>query len=240
MTVESTLPRPGGAYNRLRTALGRNPVSPDPELPASWLPRTMAEAIPEVFRGFARVRRPVFLGARVRIRAAGRIKWGRGCRIGRGSSVDGYASEGVVLGPGSRIGDYSTITCTSHVTRVGKGVSIGARTGFGDYCHFGSSGGITIGDDVLGGSYVSFHSQDHVFSDPHILIANQGVTERGIIIGDNCWIGAKATFLDGAKVGSHSVVAAGSVVKGDFPDHSLIGGVPARLLRSLAPSANEG
>ncbi|WP_346386496.1 acyltransferase [Nocardioides sp.] len=214
-------------------------MSPDPDLPNTWLPRTMAEALPDLARGLARTRRPVFLGARIRIRAAGRITWGRGSRIGRGSTVDGYASEGVVLGPGSRIGDYSTITCTSHVTRLGKGVSIGARTGFGDYCHFGSSGGIVIGDDVLGGSYVSFHSQDHVFSDPHALIRDQGVTEGGIMIGDNCWIGAKVTFLDGAKVGSHSVVAAGAVVKGKFPDHSLIGGVPARLLRSLASSATE-
>ena len=56
-----------------------------------------------------------------------------------------------------------------------------------------------------------------------------------ISIGRGCWICTGATILGGTKVGEFSVIAAGSVVKGEFPPHSLIGGVPARLIRNLNP-----
>jgi acetyltransferase-like isoleucine patch superfamily enzyme len=84
---------------------------------------------------------------------------------------------------------------------------------------------------------VSFHSQEHVFDDSSQSIKDQGTTEKGIVIGDDCWIGAKASILDGTVIGRHCVVAAGAVVKGNFPDYSVIGGVPAKILRSLNDDA---
>ncbi|MFD2092789.1 acyltransferase [Blastococcus deserti] len=116
---------------------------------------------------------------------------------------------------------------------MGKGFSLGARSGLGDYCHVGASGGVVIGDDVICGSYVSFHSQEHVFSDSSRPVRDQGVTEVGISVGDGCWLGVKVTVLDGTVIGPNSVVAAGAVVKGNFPPRSLIAGVPARVIRSL-------
>lgn len=62
-------------------------------------------------------------------------------------------------------------------------------------------------------------------------IRQQGVYGKGIKIGKNCWIGAKATFLDGTVIGNGCVVAAGAVVKGNFPDNSIIGGVPAKIIK---------
>ena len=115
---------------------------------------------------------------------------------------------------------------------MGTGFFLGARSGLGDYCHVGASGGVILGDDVIAGPFVSFHSQEHVHDRTDIPIRNQGTTERGIRIGDDVWIGARATFLDGTEVGSSSIVAAGAVVKGSFPPGSIIGGVRRRLLRS--------
>jgi acetyltransferase-like isoleucine patch superfamily enzyme len=66
-----------------------------------------------------------------------------------------------------------------------------------------------------------------------LLIREQGVTNKGIVIGNNVWIGAKVTFLDGCKIGNNSVVAAGAVVSGVFPDNVVIGGVPAKILKEL-------
>ena len=95
-------------------------------------------------------------------------------------------------------------------------------------------GGIQIGNDVIAGSYISFHSENHVFDDTSLLIREQGVTSKGIQIGNNVWIGAKATFLDGAIVGNNSVVAAGAVVNGIFPDNVVLGGVPAKIIKTIA------
>lgn len=232
--MSSDAPTPGASvYNALRKLSGRAAVPADPRLPGGFFAGQLRVLLPELLRGLFRTRHLVLLGEGVRVRGARNVAWGRGCRVGRGCTIDGYASSGVTLGAASRIGEYSTITCTSHVTRMGVGLSLGAGSGFGDYCHFGASGGVAIGDNVLGGSYISFHSQEHVFADRDRLIRDQGVTEKGITVGDDCWIGAKVTFLDGAQVGAHSVVAAGAVVRGEFPPHSLIAGVPARLVRDL-------
>jgi acetyltransferase-like isoleucine patch superfamily enzyme len=116
---------------------------------------------------------------------------------------------------------------------MGQGFSIGARSGLGDFCHVGAAGGVTIGEDVIAGSYVSFHSQEHVYEDPTTPIRLQGTTEQGISIGDNCWLGARVTFLDGTRIGAGSIVAAGAVVKGEFPPRSIIAGIPAKVIREL-------
>ena len=58
-------------------------------------------------------------------------------------------------------------------------------------------------------------------------------TTKGIKIGNNVWVGAKVTFLDGTIIGNHCVVAAGAVVNGTYPDFSVIGGIPAKIIKSI-------
>jgi acetyltransferase-like isoleucine patch superfamily enzyme len=78
------------------------------------------------------------------------------------------------------------------------------------------------------------HSENHRYELPGIPIRLQAVTHKGIAIGKNCWIGAKATILDGVKIGNNSIVAAGAVVtEGEYEDFSLLAGVPARKIKSL-------
>ena len=110
---------------------------------------------------------------------------------------------------------------------------MGNNSAIGDFTHFGASGGIEIGNDVIMGSYISFHSENHNFEDSTKLIREQGVTSKGIVIGNNVWVGAKVTFLDGAKVGNNSVVAAGALVNDSFPDNVVIGGIPARVIKTI-------
>lgn len=58
----------------------------------------------------------------------------------------------------------------------------------------------------------------------------QGTERKGVIIGNNIWIGAKVTVLDGVKIGSGSVIAAGAVVVKDIPDNCIVAGVPAKVI----------
>ena len=132
-----------------------------------------------------------------------------------------------------KIGMYSKLLSTSHLATFGKGLKMGNNSAIGDYTHFGAPGGIEIGNDVIMGSYISFHSENHNFSDTTRLIREQGVTSKGIKLGNNIWVGAKVTFLDGCVVGDNSVVAAGAVVNGIYPDNSVIGGVPARVIKTI-------
>ncbi|MBG6247619.1 MULTISPECIES: acyltransferase [Symbiopectobacterium] len=129
------------------------------------------------------------------------------------------------------------VSVGSHVTLRGKShFKLSQGIVIGDFCHIGGAGGVHIGDDTIIGAYFSVHPENHLFDDKSQLIRLQGVSHQGIVIGKNCWIGAKVTVvtvLDGATIGDGCVVAAGSVVKGVFPDGCAIGGIPARILKRI-------
>lgn len=102
----------------------------------------------------------------------------------------------------------------------------------GEWCHYGCAGGISIGHDTIIGNYVSMHSENHNYKNPTLHIRLQGVSHKGIVVGANCWIGAKATILDGTVIGDGCIVAAGAVVSGKFPNDVIIGGVPAKIIKN--------
>ncbi|WP_367649985.1 acyltransferase [Nocardioides sp. zg-1230] len=204
----------------------------DSQIPSGLLATFMLARGGELLRGVLRTRRLVLLGPGVRLRGRGRITFGRFISIGPECAIDGYGSAGTRLADGSRLGRGCVVTVTSHLSRLGKGFSLGANSGLGDYCHIGASGGITVGRDVIMGPFVSLHSQEHNFDRLDTPIRHQGTTEVGIAIEDDVWVGARVTILDGTKIGQGSVVAAGAVVKGVFPPNSVIAGIPARVIRS--------
>jgi acetyltransferase-like isoleucine patch superfamily enzyme len=205
----------------------------DPRIPESLLLRTFYIRFFMMMRGILFLRKKVFLGKRVTILNKSNITFGRNVTINSYSEIDGYASEKVVFGDNVKIGSYSKLLSTSHFATYGKGIVIGYNSAFGDFTHFGAPGGISIGNDVIGGSYISFHSENHNFSEKGVLIREQGVNSKGIKIGNNIWIGAKVTFLDGCVVGDNCVIAAGAVVRGDFPENCIIGGVPAKIIKTI-------
>jgi acetyltransferase-like isoleucine patch superfamily enzyme len=143
--------------------------------------------------------------------------------------------EDIVIGERVTIGKFALIECTSVLWHHGKGLVVGDDSSIGDYSFLGCSGGINIGKNVLMGQRVSFHSSNHVFEDPDTDIRIQGVAAKGIVVGDDCWLGAGTIILDGVKLGDGCVVAAGSVLTTSFPARSVIAGVPARLIRARTP-----
>ncbi|MCM1218373.1 MAG: acyltransferase [Lachnospiraceae bacterium] len=161
-----------------------------------------------------------------------RMKFGAHVQIGKNCEIDALSREGIIIDDESSIADYSVVRCTGSLAHIGKGVAIGKNSHFGDYLFMGAAGGIIIGDNVIGGQNIRFHSENHIFSNPNELIVNQGVTHKGIRIGNNCWIGAGAVFLDGAVIGEGCVVAANAVVTKQFGSNLVIGGVPAKVIEN--------
>jgi acetyltransferase-like isoleucine patch superfamily enzyme len=154
-------------------------------------------------------------------------------RIEEFCRIDCASKGGIYLGRNFKLGAHSRLIASGTVSDLGIGIRIGDNVGIGEFAYIGGSGGVTIGSDTIVGQYFSVHPENHNFKDRNQLIREQGVTRSGIKIGDDCWIGAKVTMTDGAKVGRHCVIAAGSVVTESFPDYSLVGGVPARLIRTI-------
>lgn len=93
-------------------------------------------------------------------------------------------------------------------------------------------GNVNIGDAVRIASGVQIFGFNHGYDRVDRYIKDQPITSEGIVIGNGTWIGAGASIVDGVTIGANSVVAAGAVVTKSFPEFSIIGGVPAKLLKN--------
>ncbi len=205
----------------------------DPKIPKALIYITLSKRFFMLIRGYLKTGKKVFVGRNTIIHNVSNISFGKNVTIDNNCQIDGFSSEKIQFGDCIKIGSYSTLSATSHLSKFGKGLKIGNNSAVGQFTQFGAAGGVEIGNDVIMGSYISFHSENHNFKDNTKLIREQGVTSKGIKIGNNVWVGAKATFLDGCVVGNNSVVAAGAVVNGIYPDNSIIGGIPAKVIKSI-------
>lgn len=185
-------------------------------------------------RGIIKFRRfkPIIqLGNNVNIVGRRKMILGGNLSIENYCHIDATSKSGIEFGENVSIGKNTTIECSGTLTNLGKGLIVGNNVGLGMNCFYGCAGGISIGDDTIFGNFVSLHSENHNYKNIEMPIRLQGVNRIGIKIGKDCWIGAKVTILDGVNIGSGCIVAAGAVVtKGDYPDFSIIGGVPAKII----------
>lgn len=129
------------------------------------------------------------------------------------------------------LGDYSVVESFACINNAVGDVMIGNHTRIG--LHNTIIGPVTIGNHVNLAQGITVTALNHNFSDTEKRIDEQGVNTTPVVIGDDIWIGANAVILPGVTIGSHSVVAAGSVVTKDVPPHSLVAGVPAKIIRQI-------
>lgn len=173
------------------------------------------------------------LGRCVRFKNFKKIKLGKGVKIDDHSYIDGLGKNFIKLGDNFSLGAYSRLITSTSYSNLGDGIVIGNNVGIGEWAYIGGAGGVSIGSDTIAGQFLSIHPENHVSDQKDKLIRLQGVTRKGITIGKNVWIGAKVTILDGTKIGDGSIVLAGSVVtKGKYPKNSILGGVPAKLIKN--------
>lgn len=173
----------------------------------------------------------IFLGRNVRFFNVANIKMGAYLQLEDNVFISALGKKPVQFGNNVRIGAYSRIITSTSFNDIGEGITIGNNVGIGEYSYLGGAGGLEIGEDCIIGQYLSCHPENHNFQDDNELIRLQGVSRKGIKIGKNCWIGSKVTILDGVEIGDNCVVAAGAVVNKSMPADSIIGGVPARVLK---------
>lgn len=178
---------------------------------------------------------------RVRLLHPKGIRAGRGFSLEEGCEIVGLAREGVRFGDRCTVGRFAIIRPTNVMfNEVGEGLAVGDNSNIGPYAFVGCSGFIRIGADVLMGPGVNLLGENHNFDDRQLPIRDQGVSRKGITIGDNCWLGAGCVILAGTTIGAGAVVAAGAVVSKDVPSDTVVGGVPARVIRKRGQRPAQG
>ena len=129
------------------------------------------------------------------------------------------------------IGKRSVVESFSCINNAVGDVVIGDYTRIGLHCTV--IGPVTIGNHVNLAQGITVSALNHNFEDTRLRIDEQGVNTSEIIIDDDVWIGANAVITAGVHIGRHSVVAAGAVVTKDVPEYSVVGGVPAKVIRTI-------
>lgn len=129
------------------------------------------------------------------------------------------------------LGDYSVIESFACINNAVGDVIIGDHTRIG--LHNTIIGPVTIGSHVNLAQGITVTALNHNFEDSDKRIDEQGVSTTPVTIEDDIWIGANAVILPGVTIGNHSVVAAGAVVTKNVPPHSLVAGVPAKIIKQI-------
>ena len=129
------------------------------------------------------------------------------------------------------LGKRSVIESYCCINNAVGDVTIGDYTRIGIHCTV--IGPVCIGHHVNLAQGITVTALNHNFEDTDKRIDEQGISTKPVVIGDDVWIGANAVILPGVTIGRHCVVAAGAVVTKDVPDNTLVGGVPAKVLKAL-------
>ena len=173
----------------------------------------------------------LFIGKKCDIRCKRKIKFLGSATIEDYCKIDALSKGGITIGKNFSLGRNSIIECTGVLRELGEKLIIGENVGIAANAFIAMRGNIEIGDNTIFGPNVSIHAENHNFEDINTPIRLQGATRKGIKIGKDCWIGSKATILDGVNIGNGVIVAAGAVVNKDVPDYAIVGGVPAKIIK---------
>jgi acetyltransferase-like isoleucine patch superfamily enzyme len=204
---------------------------------AGWVPSVLGIGLRTVvYRLILSMQGYAAIECGVRLRFANRIRLGNASYLDQGVYIHA-CREGVTIGPRTYIMHGSILHVYNFRNLPHAGIFIGADSLIGEMNVIRGQGGVHIGDRVYTSPLVQIVAVNHVFDDPQMPFVEQGITAEGIVIEDDVWIGAGAVITDGVRVGKGAVVAAGAVVTKDVPPHTVVGGVPARVLKEVTPDA---
>lgn len=175
--------------------------------------------------------------AHVRIRYAEHLHLGRNAYLDEATYLHA-CPQGIWIGDNSFVMHGSVLHVYNFRGLPHAFIRIGKNSLIGELNVLRGQGGITIGDRVYTAPQVQLLAVNHVYTDPSRPMVEQGITAEGIVVEDDVWIGAGAIITDGVRIGKGAVVAAGAVVTEDVPPHTVVGGVPARVLKQIEPGSS--
>ncbi|MFN2186505.1 MAG: acyltransferase, partial [Anaerolineae bacterium] len=169
----------------------------------------------------------------VRIRFADQVRLGSGVYLDEGVYLHACPG-GIKIGKNTFVMHHAELHVYNFRDLPHAGIEIGQDSLIGEFNVLRGQGGIKIGDRVYTSPFVQLAAVNHIFSDPNRPFVEQGITAQGITVEDDVWIGAGAIITDGVRIGRGAVVAAGAVVTGDVQAHTVVAGVPARVVKTIA------
>ena len=205
----------------------------------SWIPTVVGIGLRGVFyRLILRMDGVAAIEKGVRLRFADQIRLGNGVYIDEGAYLHA-CPKGIEIGSGTIVMHGAVLHVYNFRNMSQSGIRIGKDSLIGEYSVIRGQGGVHIGDRVYTSPFTQIIAVNHVFDDPDRPFVEQGITAEGIVIEDDVWLGAGAVITDGVRVGKGSVVAAGAVVTRDVPPHTVVGGVPAKAIKTIDGSVNK-
>ena len=198
-----------------------------------WIPTIIGVGLRGVFyRLILHMDGLAAIESRVRIRFANYIRLGHGVYIDEGVYLHA-CPQGIEIGAGTIVMHGAVLHVYNFREMQQSGIKIGRDSLIGEYSVIRGQGAVQIGDRVYTSPFTQIIAVNHVFDDPNRPFVEQGITAEGIIIEDDVWLGAGVVITDGVKVGKGAVVAAGAVVTKDVPAHTVVGGVPAKPIKTI-------
>ena len=175
----------------------------------------------------------VLIGKGARIIHAEHLHVGKNFIAEEYCEINCLSVHGITLGNKVTIGSHALIRPTGkYGGEIGMGLKVGDNSNIGPFAYIGCSGMITIGSNVMISPRVSIYAENHNFALTDRTMKEQGVTREAVVIEDDCWIAANSIILAGVTIGKGCIIAAGSVVTTSVPPYSIVGGVPAKVIKS--------
>jgi acetyltransferase-like isoleucine patch superfamily enzyme len=198
-----------------------------------WIPTIIGVGIRGLFyRLIMRIDGMAAIESRVRVRFADKIKLGNGVYLDEGVYLHA-CPNGIEIGNNTIVMHGAVLHVYNFRNMLHAGIKIGRDSLIGEYSVIRGQGGVEIGDRVYTSPFTQIIAVNHVFNDPTRPFVEQGITAEGIVIEDDVWLGAGAVITDGVRVGKGAVVAAGAVVTKDVEPHTVVGGVPAKHIKTI-------
>jgi len=204
-----------------------------------WIPTLIGVGVRGLFyRLILHMNGLAAIESRVRLRFADHIKLGQGVYLDEGVYLHA-CPQGIEIGSRTIIMHGAILHVYNFRDMPHSGIKIGSDSLIGEYSVIRGQGGVQIGDRVYTSPFTQIIAVNHVFDDPNRPFIEQGITAEGIIIEDDVWLGAGVIITDGVRVGKGAVVAAGAVVTKDVPPHTVVGGVPAKPIKTIDGSSSK-
>ncbi len=198
-----------------------------------WIPTIVGVAVRTVvYRLIVKVDGMAAIEKNVRLRFANNIRLANGVYLDQGCYLHATPG-GIDLGENTIVMHGAVLHVYNFRDLPNAGIKIGKDSLVGEYSVIRGQGGVVIGDRVYTSPFTQIIAVNHLFDDVKRPFTEQGITAEGIVIEDDVWLGASAVITDGIRVGKGSVVAAGAVVTKDVPPYTVVGGVPARVIKRV-------